>query len=376
MPNTKTKCPLYNKGLYIEKINQTDAHVSMCCFQTLSTSAYTAINFENNEYLHNIRSKLTDPIECNVCTRLEKVGHQSYRIGQQRAFELLNLSIDNTVELLSFSYNCENTCNLKCITCGPKFSSMWRSDHERLGYSIPKIKKTSGHRNRIYENLDLTKVRLLHFQGGEPLLTDDHENIMEKIGDLSNVIVSYNTNATIFPKATTLNLWKKTQLTKLYFSIDAVGDQFEYIRFPGKWKQVTDNMNRIRNLDIPNIWIEIGITVGINNLFYLQDIIDWRNLHFAKLNNGDPINMYINFVGDISHGGELLRLSNMNQKLKTAAIDCVNNLTDPAIRQSLLTHIENIQPVDSSSWAEYLDQLDNLRNTNWKKTLSRLYEIA
>ena len=366
---------MFNKGLYVEKINQTEAYISMCCYQQFSKNTYTSIDFYNNDYLNYIRNQTTDPVECSKCIEDEKFSNQSYRLAYQRAFELQGCSTDSTTELISFSYNCENTCNLKCITCGPNFSSMWKPEYEKLGYSITtNLQKLSGHKNKIYESLDLSKVQFLHFQGGEPLLTDDHINIMKKISDLSKTIVSYNTNATIFPTAETINLWKQTHLTKLYFSIDATADQFEYIRFPGNWHQVTDNIARIRDLMIPNIWIELGVTVGINNLFYLQDIIDWRNNCFSNMYTTDKINIYINFVNDFSVGGKVLQLSNMNQKLKTAAMNYVNTLSDNIIKQSILEFIENIQPVKDATWVNYLDQLDNLRKTNWRKTLSKLYE--
>jgi molybdenum cofactor biosynthesis enzyme MoaA len=373
----KTDCPLFNKGLYIEKINQTEAHIGMCCFQRLSDATYTAIDFQTNDYLTYIRTQETNPKECVSCFHNEEIGNQSYRQGQQRAFELQGCNTDSINELISFSYNCENTCNLKCITCGPNFSSMWKPDYEKLGYPIDtKVQKISGHRNRIYDSLDLTSVRLLHFQGGEPLLTDDHENIMQKVGDLSKAIVSYNTNATIFPSDTTLKLWKQTQLTKLYFSIDATAEQFEYIRFPANWKQAVGNMTRIRDLGISNVWIELGVTVGINNLFYLQDIIDWKNSQFSNMLTGDAINIYVNFVEPMNFGGKALELKNMNQRLLTSAIEYVNGLTDSVIKQAVLGYLQNMQPINHTDWTDYLDSLDNIRNTDWRKTLSRLYEIT
>lgn len=368
---------MFSKGLYIEKINQTEAHVSMCCFQDLSKKVYSDIDFSNNDYLEHIRTQEVDPSECHRCFRNEQAGIQSYRLGQQLAFETQQIETEGSTELLSFSYNCENTCNLTCITCGPKFSSKWKPEYKLLGYPTTEIeRKVNGHRNTLYKNLDLTKVRLMHFQGGEPLLTEDHKNILRQIGDLSRTVVSYNTNATVYPGNDAIELWQQTELTKLYFSIDATSDQFEYIRYPANWDQAVNNMQRIRGLQIPNLWIELGVTVSIASLFYLQDIINWRDQHFSKLCTDDPVNIYLGFAGPLSHGGNMLQLTNIDERLKDAALEYANALTDRVIRKSVLNYIKQIQPVTDMQWVNYLDQIDSIRNTNWKTSLSKLYEIT
>ena len=87
-----TTCPLYTKGLYIEKLNASEAQVSMCCFQTSSRAAYTNINFDNNPYLESLRNKSStqDKIkECEGCWQNESIGNQSYRQGQIAAFDQL-----------------------------------------------------------------------------------------------------------------------------------------------------------------------------------------------------------------------------------------------------------------------------------------------
>jgi hypothetical protein len=372
---TNTECPLYNKGLYIEKINQTDAHVSMCCMQIMSPEFYTNINFHTNDYLEKIRNTDAKIPACVSCFENERIGNQSYRQGQAAAFAQQGIEQNNTVELKSFSYNCENVCNLKCITCGPKYSSLWYSEYKKLNYKIEQI-KSSGKHNRIFESLDLSQVELVHFQGGEPLLTQDHELIIKKIfqqGNINNLIASYNTNATVFPNDNVIDLWKKTKMTKLFFSIDGTGDQFEYIRFPGVWDQVNQNMKNIRDLNFPGLWIEIGLTVGINNLFYLQDIIDWRDREFSQLHNGDPINIFINFVNHkLGRGGKVLGLHNLNDRIKSAAIEYLDLLTDKNIAASVKGTILSQQSNDNNDWVQYLNDIDRLRGTNWQHSLSKL----
>jgi hypothetical protein len=376
-------CPLWSKGIYIEKVNQTDAAVSMCCFQQPSKNIYDKINFYTNDYLSDIRNtasenKLVDA--CSLCYENESVGNRSYRIGQINAFKLYDMSMDDTVELTSMSYNCENSCNLKCITCGPQFSSKWRSEYKKLGYEL-EIEKAPGLKNALYDDLDFTKLKLLHFQGGEPLLTNDHENILKRVSeqqDMSELVVSYNTNGTIMPSQASINLWRKTAITKLYFSIDGVGDRFDYIRFPGNWKQVESNIFAIRDLAIDKIWMELGITVSISNLFYLQEIIDWRDQHFSVDKFQNNINIYINFAGPLSYGGKVLDLHNIDEQVKIQALKYLDTITDKAIANSIRLLIEKVNTNcnTSGSWIDYLEKVDNLRKTNWKNSLRRLYEAT
>jgi hypothetical protein len=374
-----TTCPLYTKGLYIEKLNASEAQVSMCCFQTSSRAAYTNINFDNNPYLESLRNKSSTQYkikECEGCWANESVGNQSYRQGQIQAFNALNLANNSNKELISLTYNCQNTCNLKCITCGPRYSSLWIPEYKKLNLKLTlpqSVKKSYSLNNRCYEDLDFSKLRLLHFQGGEPFLTTDHENVLEKAardGSIQNLTVSYNTNGTVFPSNKAIELWSQCHLVKIFFSIDGVGKPFEYIRFPGVWAQAEETMLNIRNIGLYNIWIELGITISLANVFYLQDIINWKNQIMPTTASGDPVGSYTNFVGPLSHGGTVLDIATANDTLQQHILEYTTTLTDKNLANSIQQYIKNCDV--NNSWIEYLDNLDLLRNTNWRTSLSRL----
>ena len=134
-----TACPLYNNGLYIEKLNATEARVSMCCLQNLSQKTYTQVDFDRNGYLESIRQKVKTQeqiSECDHCWQNESNGNQSYRQGQIAAFNQLGIAVDGSTDLVSMTYNCQNTCNLKCITCGPRYSSLWVPEYKKLNLKI------------------------------------------------------------------------------------------------------------------------------------------------------------------------------------------------------------------------------------------------
>ena len=379
----KLNCPLYKKGLYIEKNDNHTAYVGMCCDQVLSNETYDIVDFYNNDYLNSVRNSNITPKECKRCVITERNNLQSYRIGQKRIFESNNILLDDTTELISFSYNCENVCNLKCITCGPRYSSLWKPEYKKLGYSLEKYdKKISGNNNVVYQSLPLDKIQFLHFQGGEPFLTDDHINIlkeMEKQGcDLNKVTLSYNTNGTVFPNEEIISMWKKVKLVKIYFSIDAIGDQFEYIRYPAKWNQVEKNMFDFRDLNISNMWIELGITVSKANLLYLTDIINWKNTRFPKLLTTDPIQIYMTFADRMSRGGEVLSLDSINLELKTSAIEYLETIPEEYsyLRDSIINKLETALISTNLDWVDYLTKIDSFRNTNWKQSLSKLSEYV
>lgn len=377
-------CPLFNQGLHIEKLNQAESNIGMCCFQqTLIRENGAPIDFVNNQRFNEIRKHNAPIDECSPCVEYEKTGNQSYRQAQFKAFEQADIKLTEHPKISSLSIRCENICNLKCITCSPSFSRLWIPDYKKLG--VPVIThKTATNKNNIIDGLDLSQVRLLHFQGGESLMLNEHKDILKKIkeqGDISKLVVSYNTNGTIFPDEECVSLWSETQMTKIYFSIDAIGDQFEYIRFPANWAQVEETMFKIRDLNIPPLWIELGITVSLANLFYLQDIIDWRNKFFSKLNNGDPIGIYTTFASKakadegINIGGRILSLEAIPTELVGSALEYLGTLSDQNISAPIIDYItmsSSNKLTNSREMVKFFDNMDKIRNTSWKNSLKKL----
>ena len=141
-------------------------------------------------------------------------------------------------------------------------------------------------------------------------------------GSINNVVVSYNTNGTVLPDQEIIELWKQAKLVKIYFSIDSIGDSFNYVRFPADWKQVESNIidGFFKIADL-NIVFSVGPTVNITNIFYIGDIINWVEKNIAYNLQGDPTDIYINPVGDFSHGGKVLNLRNLGYDLQQRALE-------------------------------------------------------
>jgi molybdenum cofactor biosynthesis enzyme MoaA len=373
-------CPLYNQGLYIEKLNQTHAFVSMCCYQQPSPEQYHNVDFVNNNYLNKVRTTVLDgkaPSECSACWALENSNYQSYRQGEILAQQTHQRQTYSYPVLTNLLYNCENVCNLKCVICGPRYSSLWHEDYKKLGYQIDKIsaskKRTKD--NALFLDLDFLKLESIHFQGGEPFLTNDHKHILKKAqrdGSINNLTVSYNTNGTVLPDQETIDLWKLAKIVKIYFSIDSVGESFNYTRFPAQWSQVEKNIIdgffKIKDL---NIIFSVGPTVNITNVFYIGDIINWLQQNIPYNLQGDTTEIYINPVGSMSHGGKVLNLRNLNKELQSKALDYLNKFKDHNVVLPIINSLSTISTTPDN-WIDYLDNLDQIRTTNWRKSLHQL----
>jgi hypothetical protein len=124
------------------------------------------------------------------------------------------------------------------------------------------------------------------------------------------------------------------------------------------------------------MWIEIGVTVSTANLFYINDIINWKNKHFSQLPNNNPIGLYISFATALSHGGDVLNIDNINQELKQPAIDYLNTIIEDQIKFPIINKLKNAPESNTNKWQDYLTKIDSLRKTNWKITLSKLLEYT
>lgn len=263
--------------------NSSTVSISPCCVSP--TKTMSEINFFDNNYLTEIRNSWKNnkwPTACNSCKKAEDQSLVSRRQGSAEWYKDHN-HLDTTIELIRLDYWTGDICNLACVICGPHNSSQWKKElkfHTDISHASI---------NKFWERLDLAKLEFIHFNGGEPLLSKEHVNFLESIPDKSKVHLNYNTNGTILPSQHLLDLWEKFKLVQLDFSIDDIGERFEYQRYPAKWDQVANNLKWFVDNCPHNCIFATNTSVGILNNDNIGLLMTWLQQNFYVNNYTDPI---------------------------------------------------------------------------------------
>jgi sulfatase maturation enzyme AslB (radical SAM superfamily) len=373
-------CPDIWKSLYLEKKSDKTIGIAFCC-----QNSTTEINADDlAEFALTRRKKQIDfqstleSSQCANCWNTEKYGQPSRRHATIEWFNNNHPTTDMTEELISLDWNSENVCNLSCISCGPKFSSRWRQEITKYKFN----NETSANYisnlqdNKFWKSLDLRQLKRLYFNGGEPLLAQDHIEILahlECLDRLSDLELSYNTNGTIIPGPEVVELWSKVRLLRISLSLDAVGPAFEYIRWPAKWAQILSFIEFI-NQQTFNTIINITCTIGIHNILEVDQLIKWQQENFLTNNQRDPVEINFQLVGHFSHGGDVLQLPKVSKQLATAILPQLVEIKN----YNIWISIEKILLTadGDNPWISYLDELSKNRNIEWHDYLPALSKLS
>jgi len=357
-------CPYIYKGIYIEKTLD-QYKLSACCVNTVSIPE-SKINFHTNQYLIDQRNQFNlgkKPSSCNYCWQEEERGIKSHRNRNQ----LLRIGkIDTTVELLFIDYNVPPLCNAKCIICTSYFSSAWAQEDIKFGV-LPERSFNEIHKNKIEFDLDLSKVRRIYFNGGEPLLSPDINmmlsSIKEQQGSLSNIDLSMNTNGSILLKPNDLLLWNECKTVTMFFSIDAVGEQFEYIRNPLIWKDVSTNVRKYEEM-INNLNVVITPNIGIHNVLEFENLVHW-------FNEQQSMSKAKSFALKVAPTSGVFSFDEASLKIKESIIPLLNDTPKVDI---IKNYIKNSKSGENR-WIYVIDKLDSRRDSNWRKVFPRLGKL-
>jgi MoaA/NifB/PqqE/SkfB family radical SAM enzyme len=267
----------------------------------------------NSDYMKTVRLQMLageQPPSCKKCYQEEDNGIVSKRQWEAMVWkERLNVSdlINKTAEdgslpvsIPYFDLRLGNLCQLKCIMCSPHDSSSWIKEW-KLQY--PKYKTFELKQDQSWDNsfdytwyqkgsfLDTMRsqssnIQELYFAGGEPLLIPEHYKILEfmvESGASKNCILRYNSNGLELPDKL-FELWKHFKEVKFNFSIDAVGQRNDYIRYPSKWSDIVTNLERLD--DTPdNITVNIACAVQLLNVLNIPELVHWKeSKNFKKIN--------------------------------------------------------------------------------------------
>jgi hypothetical protein len=300
---------------------------------------------------------------CAGCYNEEEQGLTSRRMGAKELWE--NHFYDTNIDLdgpQSIDYSVGNLCNLKCVICGPHNSSAWIGDYQKIypDKNIEIFKHDKFNQIEVNDYLLLKNIKNIHFHGGgEPLLSDNHVNLLKKIKEvkgLSDVHVFYNINGTKRASQELLDLWAECQLVELYFSIDDIGERFNYQRTGADWNETVKNLQWYTENMPPNHMFKINCAWGYLNIFYLDELYDWYTTNFSTNRLGDPVNLIFQKVQDDNFK---LSIDKISKELKTILVkkfknypkllDLVNTLTedDTETHEEFWTSIEKIDSTRS-----------------------------
>ena len=356
-------CSEIYRGLFILPSGEKSVEISPCCQAHTSIICNSEFNFYDSTILNKFRTENVEHIQSNECQRCWKSETHGQHSKRQSAIDFYNITYgDTTVELNSLEYNVNWACNLACIMCSANFSSTWARELEYSELQINKQDKIFHTQNKILEKVDLSKLKRIHFNGGEPLINDDHCKVLEKIQTLDECKITYNTNGTKLPTKKALEYWNKAKVVRLFFSIDAIEGPFEYIRWHAKWDNIQKNIEWYINESPSNVMFGLNVTIGGYNLLEVKDVYDWYQSTLPANRSGDQSDFNWQQVYSNEYDYKYLA-----QNIKEKAIQMLTPIPD---LNSIRISIEkNFDVLPSYKWIDKLNIIDARRQTNWKDVL-------
>lgn len=254
----------------------------------------------------------------------------------------------------------DNTCNGGCLICGPWSSSHWQSELAKFGeFKLAKTKEIFKHSvDRIFNQIDVSELRFVHFLGGEPFLSDVDSHALPRIPNPSICDIRYTTNGSVYPTADRLALWEPFKSVIINLSIDGVGPRFEYLRYPLNWNKVDSNISRFINET--NVRFQINHTVTPFNIFYHQEFLDWVDKTFPKERLG---NIHVHTAYGV------MSVKNCNNKLRQMVIDKYGE------GHTLSKMLRDSPEIVSTDFWNYIDKWDQRRSQSWKTCFPELVGI-
>lgn len=224
---------------------------------------------------------------CDVCwDREDNENPDSFRLRSDVSFEV---DVNNpTIQKVDVTFGEE--CNLRCRMCTPKLSNSLRKDYKffhKNNFDVSGIEffdfvneeyLKDGSENEVLYWKDDTQwqsilnkdLKSFMASGGEPLLSKSFLKFVDKAP--SSVHLDFHSNCTLFSKSIVEKLSRFDKIT-LRASIDSVYENYEYIRYPMKWKMLEKNMIRIREMS--NVRVDINCVLSVLNAFDLHKLFDY-----------------------------------------------------------------------------------------------------
>lgn len=335
---------------------------------------------------------------CQDCYNQEKVGHKSLRqiSNEEWSDEFHRItqmnsdgSLNEKMRPIHLDLRFTNICNFKCRTCGSDFSTSWYSDCQQLGVKDYRLAfTTTDKREELWQELRqlLPSIKRVYFAGGEPLMHEDHYQLLEELIKLNrlDVRLTYNTNLSFlkFKNKSVLDLWKHFDDIYICASLDGIREQGEYVRHGLSWDMFKKNREIIKT-QFPKIKFNLYWTLSVFNVFHIVDAFKF----FIEENFIDSgVNFEVNILNDPAIYNIKILNQTEREELKRHYHHFINGYLAQAEFEAkeefaktlryILAYLDDgfFQKERKAFWL-YTRQLDRLRGENLLKLFPELQNL-
>lgn len=310
--------------------------------------------------------------ECSRCWIAEAQGSVSLRNHMLNKFsDNLDFGLIDNPTLKSVEISPQSTCNFTCRICN--FISSSKIAQEELKYA-----QTPEEKNSIKKIINLAQVdqelllndlenlakdiEEIHLLGGEPFLWKPLSIFLKKLiknNYAKNIKIIFNTNGSVY-KIDVINLLRQFKSVEILISIDDIGRRFE-IQRGGDWKSILNNLKLFSNLKSNSFSVKIAIVVNIQNLLYLDELVEFCELLEFEIvwwYLKDPSSLCIDFV-----------TKDVQQLVK----EKYQNHPNPEL-QAIKRRVTAREAANGSAFIEYMNKLDTRRLQNFRECHQEIFD--
>lgn len=310
------------------------------------------------------------PTPCTKCATIESQGRaDSIRGNGNQSYKHYQKD-DITLEIRPGS-----VCNFACQTCWPEASSRVADYHARAG--LVNIKDVN---SNSLDNFDFLlpvahRIRDVVLLGGEPFYDKSCLKFLSWAQqNLSASIMMFTNGSRI-----DLDFIKSYpgRLT-LIFSLDAVGQPAEYIRYGTDWTQVIENYHLVRTM--PNVETRVNVTCSVYNYLYIEELIEFLAKDWpAVVSFGVPNHNYFKesvvplqhrapMIDSLNRAVDLVKSTNIESGQKSNAINALS---------SIIENLHNLpwNQSEHEKLCDFINRMDNVKQIKLKDYCKELSDL-
>ena len=373
--------------------------VTTCCNLDISKTD-KALDFN---FIENVKQDMSQglvPEACWRCASEEQNQAQSERVKYMLGYtvaELEQFKENKKTNEFQVGMKFSNLCNLACRSCNETDSSLWAklmNTPTLPGYEID----TSTDEFLWNQMTDMIRTEhkktnnfYVHPIGGETMIQPGFAKLIDWLitENLASTTVLRLTTSLV-PNIADKFLEKLVSFRRVEFlsSVDSVGENYHYVRWPAQFNKIEDNLKTfvLLNQQYPGKFgLSISPVFSLNNIFYAVDYLTWWE-NWADQTQTDLWLSNIHL-----YNPEMLMVETLPIEYRTQLIElleqCVNHTVFKKYKRtdvlkgyftSMLSTIRHTNQSTTEMFNRYLEftaNYDNRTNTNSYTLNSKLFDL-